>query len=135
MIRRLCAALLAAAVLLASWTAVLAEENSPLPEGSDGFFLRFGLIILVFVPGNGLSGWGAVICVPILLLLVYSSGTLDLRARYAAGFLLTSDLFLGAYLLFWDAPPAHILYTALLSVSLMFLALWKKGAETEKTPS
>ena len=94
-----------------------------------------GLIILVFVPGNGLSGWGAVICVPILLLLVYSSGTLDLRARYAAGFLLTSDLFLGAYLLFWDAPPAHILYTALLSVSLMFLALWKKGAETEKTPS
>ena len=38
---------------------------------------------------------------------------------------------LGAYLLVWDAPPAHILYTALLSVSLILLALGEKAAIDE----
>lgn len=87
---------------------------------------------LWFVPEMGPAGWGAVICVPILLLLVYSAGGRGLRTGYAAGFLLASDLLLGAYLFVWNNPPVHILYTALLSISLMLLSLGEKAAGTEK---
>ena len=88
--------------------------------------LAAGLIILVFVPKMGLLGWGAAICAPVLLLTAYCASGQNLRNRYAAGFLLTSDLLLGAYLFVWNEPLPHILYTALLSIALMLLTLGEK---------
>lgn len=52
-----------------------------------------------------------------------------IRNRYAAGFLLTSDLLLGAYLFTRNEPLPHILYTTLLSIALMLLALGEKHRE------
>ena len=86
-----------------------------------------GLDILVFVPEMGLLGWGAAICAPVFLLMAYCTDGQGLRARYAAGFLLASDLLLGAYLFVWNEPPGHFLYIALHSISLMLLALGKKS--------
>ena len=85
-----------------------------------------GLVILVSVPEMGSLGWGAAICVPVFLLMAYCTDGQSLRTRYAAGFLLVSDLLLGAYLFVWNMPLAHVLYTALLSIALMLLALGKK---------
>lgn len=92
--------------------------------------LSAGLLFLVFIPKTGPLGWGAVAFAPVLLMTAYCSGGRELRIRYAAGFLLTSDLLLGAYLFIWKEPLAHILCMALLSIALMLLALGKKEAET-----
>ena len=93
--------------------------------------LSAGLLILVFVPKAGPLGWGAAAFAPVLLLTAYCSGGRDLRTRYAAGFLLTSDLMLAAYLFIWNDPLAHVLYTTLFSIALLLLALGKKAAEAE----
>ena len=89
-----------------------------------------GLVILVLVPEMGPLGWGAAVCAPVFLLMAYCTDGQDLRTRYAAGFLLASDLLLGAYLLFWNEPLAHFLHIALHSISLMLLALGKKDPGT-----
>ena len=88
--------------------------------------LSAGLLILVFVPKAGPLGWGAAAFAPVLLLTAYCSGGRDLRTRYAAGFLLTSDLILAAYMFIWNDPLAHVLYTTLFSIALLLLALGKK---------
>ena len=93
--------------------------------------LSAGLLILVFIPKAGPLGWGAAAFAPVLLLTAYCSGGRDLRTRYAAGFLLTSDLILAAYLFIWNDPLAHVLYTTLFSIALLLLALGKKAAEAE----
>ena len=106
-------------------------REKPIPRASWAQWavlsvLAAGLIILVFIPEMGLLGWGAAICAPVLLLTAYCASGQNLRNRYAAGFLLTSDLLLGAYLFVWNEPLPHILYTALLSIALMLLALGEK---------
>ena len=93
--------------------------------------LSAGLLIFVSVPKAGPLGWGAAAFAPVLLLTAYCSGGRDLRTRYAAGFLLTSDLMLAAYLFIWNDPLAHVLYTTLFSIALLLLALGKKAAEAE----
>ena len=93
--------------------------------------LSAGLVALVFVPKSGLPGWGAAAFAPVLFLTAYCSVSRDLRTRYAAGFLLTSDLILAAYLFIWNDPLAHVLYTTLFSIALLLLALGKKAAEAE----
>ena len=90
-----------------------------------------GLVILVLVPEMGPLGWGAAICAPVFLLMAYCTDGQGLRTRYAAGFLLASDLLLGAYLSVWNAPLAHFLHIALHSIALMLLALEKKDPGTE----
>ncbi len=86
-----------------------------------------GLVILVSFPEMDSLGWGAAICAPVFLLMAYCTDGQSLRTRYAAGFLLTSDLLLGAYLFVWNEPLAHFLHIALHSISLMLLALGKKS--------
>ncbi len=54
MIRRFCAAMLAVAFLLASWTAAIAENESPLPEEDPAgdFSMRFGIEAVVEADEN-----------------------------------------------------------------------------------
>ncbi len=88
--------------------------------------LAAGLAVFTLVPKTGAAGWAVAACVPVLLLMAYSSAGQNLRTRYAAGFLLASDLLLGVYLFVWNNPLAHILCTALFSVALMLLAFGEK---------
>ena len=90
--------------------------------------LSAGVVVLVLAPRAGLHGWGAAAFTPVLFLTAYCSVDRDVRTRYAAGFLLASDLLLGAYLFIRSEPLAHVLYTALFGLALMLLALGKKDA-------
>ena len=94
-----------------------------------------GLIIFAFVPRFGTQAWTAAACAPVLLLLIYSVSRQLQRVRWASGALLASDLLFGAYLTFWSDPLAHILSTALFSISLMLLALRKEQRAATAVPA
>ena len=89
-----------------------------------------GLIVLVFVPRYGINAWAVTVYAPVLLLMVYSVSKESPRIRHAAGFFLTSDFLLGAFLTVLPDPLAHILCMAMFSAFLMLMAA-ETGEQTE----
>lgn len=91
------------------------------------------LIVLLYVPGHGMTGWVIAAYAPVLLLMAFTCGTQPLRIRVSALLFLISDLLLGLYAMLLAEPIIHVVYMFLFYIALLMLTLGpSRSSSTEK---
>ena len=82
-----------------------------------------GSILLFYAPSHGAVGWAAAVYAPVLLLMLFASGSQPIRIRVSAILFFVSDLLLGLFIAVLHDPMIHVVYMFLFYLALLVLTI------------